>query len=111
MSGAIVYLKAELMANEGIKQNLESHCGLLATAHGYKVDQVVVEDSHDSVPYTLDEVLRLHPSALIVPAFAHIDHRARRVLNRCALVVGRPYGYYQFGYYGFISGLQPSPLP
>jgi len=105
MPHAIAYLKADLMGNAGIRENLEAHCGLLATAHGYRIDQVVVADAQESVPYTLDEVLRLHPQALIVPALDHIDHRARKVLEQCALVVGRPYGYYQYGYYGFISGL------
>lgn len=105
MPNAVVFLKHSLCGDD--RQLLETHCGLLAAAHGFQVQRVVVERADVAHPWTLDEVLRWGTNGLIVPTLAHIDHRAEEVLRWCGLVVGRPYGWYHRGVFGaYIAGLQ-----
>lgn len=104
MCRAIVYLKAEMVADAAARENLETQCGLLAAAHGYRVEQVVLADPKQPLPYTLDEVLKIGPPALIVPALAHIDNRVEEVLEHCALIVGTPYSYRHRHYSGRCTG-------
>ncbi|ONM47614.1 hypothetical protein B0T44_00910 [Nocardia donostiensis] len=106
MPHAVVFLKQSLCGNG--RALLETHCGLLAAAHGFRIQRVVVHDEHDPFPWTLDEVLKSGPNGIIVPSLEHIDFRARQVLTRCSLLVGRPYGWYHRGAIDwYIAGLPP----
>ncbi|MGW5385614.1 hypothetical protein [Nocardia sp. NPDC003963] len=95
MPHAIVFLKRSLCGTGRVL--LETDCGLLAAAHGFHIKRVAVHDPTDPIPWTLDEILELGPSGIIVPSLDHIDFRARDVLSRCSLLVGRPYGWYHRG--------------
>ncbi|TLG09486.1 hypothetical protein FEK35_15305 [Nocardia cyriacigeorgica] len=95
MPQAIVFLD-QTLCGKG-RALLETQCGLLGAAHGFQIQRVVVHDPEDPLPWTLDEVLKSGPNGIIVPTLEHIGFRARDVLARCSLVVGRPYGWYHRG--------------
>ncbi|WP_280418894.1 hypothetical protein [Nocardia carnea] len=95
MPVAIVYLNKSLCG--AIQQHLETECRDFARAHGFAIARVVLESGVDVLPWTLRKSDLLGGDAIVTPTVEHIGFRAPVVLERCALMIVHPYGWYRRG--------------
>ncbi|ONM46204.1 hypothetical protein [Nocardia donostiensis] len=95
MPSAIVYLKKSLCGKR--QERLEAECKRFAAAHGFAVSRTIIETRDDVLAWTLLKAAALGINGIVTPTVEHIDYRTEPVLQRCALMIVHPYGWYHKG--------------
>ncbi|MFI5719652.1 hypothetical protein [Nocardia sp. NPDC051750] len=95
MPTAIVYLHKSLCGTR--RELLENECRYFAAANGFGIARVVVESGIDVLPWTLRKSEILGGDAIVTPTVEHIGFRAPVILERCGLIVVRPFACYRRG--------------